>query len=200
MLAFYLSTLLLGSGGNPDPGPQVEPVTLAEAKKHLRVETNADNAAVEAAIVDAREWVEGYTGMVLTRRVVTERLAAFADQTKLRAWPIAGDQPVTIVYRDNAGTAQAIGNATLRAATRPGIIYPAAGERWPNRSTISGAIEATFTAGYADPADVPGILKRALLVMLTAFYEDRDGGELFDSSEKAAKALCNRGNYRVRTL
>lgn len=198
MLALYFATVLVSDGA--DPGPQAEPISLAEAKKHLRVDSSTDNALIEDAIAAAREWVEGYTGLVLTRRVVSERLSRFADHTKLRAWPIAVDQPITMTYRDTAGTTQAIADAQLVAAARPGLLYPADGARWPNGSTVFGDIVVTFTAGYEDPADVPMILKRALLTMLTAFYEDREGGAMFAASEKAAMALCNRGNFRRRTL
>ena len=198
MLALYLATILAAPA--VDPGPSAEPITLAEAKKHLRVDSSADNALIEDAIVSAREWVEGYTGVLLTRRVVTERISAFADHTKLRAWPIAAGLPLTLVYRDTAGVTQAIADAQMSAANRPARIYPAAAARWPAAHTVFGDIEVTCTAGFADPADVPMILKRAMLTMLTAFYEDREGGDMFAASEKAAMALCNRGNHRRRTL
>lgn len=182
------------------PDISAEPVSLADAKAHLRVNSSADNSLIEEAIVSAREWVEGFTGMILVRRVVTERIGAFADHTKLRAWPIADDQPLTISYSDTAGVNQAIADAQLSTAGRPARIYPAAASYWPPRHAIFGDIVVTFTAGFADPADVPMILKRAMLTMLTAFYEDREGGEMFAASEKAAMALCNRGNHRRRTL
>lgn len=113
MLALYLATVL--AAPEVDPGSSVEPITLAEAKKHLRVDSSADNALIEDAIVSAREWVEGYTGVLLTRRTVTERISAFADHTKLRAWPIAAGLPLTLVYRDTADDEDA-GQTLLRTA------------------------------------------------------------------------------------
>lgn len=38
----------------------VEPVTLDEAKKHLRVEFNDDDALIEGLIVAARQWAEDF--------------------------------------------------------------------------------------------------------------------------------------------
>lgn len=175
-----------------------EPITTAEARKHLRVDSTADDSLIADKIAAAREWVEDYTGLILTRREVTESLNYFLAQTKLRAWPIAADEPVSIVYRDTAGAEQTIADAQLRASVRPGEIYPAAATRWPLNSAVSGTIAVTFTAGYANAASVPPILKQAMLVMLTAFYEDRDGGELFAASECSAKALCRR--YKRRSI
>lgn len=182
------------------PDISAEPLILADAKRHLRVDSSADNTLIEEAIISAREWVEGYTGVLLVRRVVIERISEFSDHTKLRAWPVADGQPLVLSYSDTAGVPQQISDAQMSAASRPARIYPAVAARWPSPHTVFGDIEVTFTAGFADPADVPMILKRAMLTMLTAFYEDREGGDMFAASEKAAMALCNRGNHRRRTL
>jgi hypothetical protein len=93
---------------------------------------------------------------------------------------------------------QTIADAELRATTRPAVIYPASGAHWPLASTLGSDIDVTFTAGFADPGDIPQVLKQAMLVMLTAFYEDREGGEMFAASEASAKKLCRR--WKRRTL
>jgi uncharacterized phiE125 gp8 family phage protein len=174
-----------------------EPFTTAEAKKHLRVDSSADDTLIADNIVAAREWAEDYTGLILTRREVTEQISQFAAQTKLRAWPIDAAEPVSLVYRDSVGIEQTIADATMRAVARPAVLYPAAAARWPLASTVSGAIDVTFTAGFATPADIPGVIKQAMLLMLTAFYDGREG-ELFDVAEAAAKRLCRR--HKRRTL
>jgi uncharacterized phiE125 gp8 family phage protein len=173
-----------------------EPISTAEAKLHLRVDSSADDTLIADKIAAAREWVEDYTGLVLTRREVTEQIGQFAAPTKLRAWPIDAAEPVSIVYRDVHGVEQTITDATVRAATRPGVIYPAPAARWPSASTISGAIDVSFMAGFADPADIPPTVKQAMLLMLTAFYDGREG-ELFEVAEAAAKRLCRRQKRRT---
>ena len=47
--------------------PDIEPVTLAEAKRHLRVSESvtAEDDDIASLIVVAREWVEDYTGRAL---------------------------------------------------------------------------------------------------------------------------------------
>jgi uncharacterized phiE125 gp8 family phage protein len=172
-----------------------EPISVPDAKRHLRVDAATDDAIIGGYIASAREWVEDETGLFLTQRQVTEPIGAFRSNLRLRAWPIAADQPVTIGYRDAEGSDQTITTATLKNATRPGILYPALGSRWPSSAS---AISVTLTAGYPNADDVPASLKQAMLVMLTAFYEDREGGEMFANAEKTARSLCRR--HKRRTL
>lgn len=172
-----------------------EPISTAEAKKHLRVDSSADDTIIAGNIVAAREWAEDYTGLILTRREVTEQISQFAAQTKLRAWPIDAAEPISVVYRDAAGVEQAIVGAEVRAIARPAVLYPAAATRWPFANSVSGPIDVTFTAGYADPAGIPATIRQAMLLLLTAFYDGREG-ELFDIAEAAAKNLCRRHKRR----
>jgi uncharacterized phiE125 gp8 family phage protein len=172
-----------------------EPISTAEAKKHLRVESSVDDTLIADKIIAAREWVEDYTGLVLTQREITETLPRFSSTSKLRAWPVAQDQPATLTYRDASGVEQTISDAQIVARARPAVIYPTPGSRWP--SDVAGEIAVTFTAGYIDAASVPQKLKQAVLIMLTAFYEDRDGGDLFAASEKTAMRLCRREKRRT---
>ena len=46
-------------------GPVVELVSLADAKAHCRVDTDADNALIVGYITTAREWVEDYIDRAL---------------------------------------------------------------------------------------------------------------------------------------
>lgn len=172
-----------------------EPISVPDAKRHLRVDDTTDDAIIGGYIASAREWVEDETGLLLTQRQVTEPLSGFCSNLRLRAWPIAADEPVTINYRDAEGGDQTITTATVTGATRPGVLYPGLGTRWPTRAA---GISVTFTAGYLSADAIPATLKQAMLVMLTAFYEDREGGEIFANAEKTARSLCRR--YRRRKL
>jgi len=174
-----------------------EPITLEEAKLQLRLDVDADDAAVTGYIIAAREWVESWTYLVLVRREISESIPAFSRRTALRAWPIAADQPLTLSYRDGSGAEQTIENAVFRAAVEPALVFPAAGTLWPSASLVDGAITATFTAGFATPAEVPQLVKQAMLILITAYEADREGGEIFARAEASAKSLCRKSRRRT---
>ena len=60
-------------------GPAAEPLTTAEAKAHLRVETDftADDTLIDAMVTSARTYVEQYTGRQLITATWVLRMDAF---------------------------------------------------------------------------------------------------------------------------
>ncbi|MBM3926954.1 MAG: phage gp6-like head-tail connector protein [Sphingomonadales bacterium] len=173
------------------------PVSLLEARDHLRLAP--DETELEQQIVgfieDAAAWVERYTGMLLTQREVTETLTGFSSP-RLRAWPIAADASVFITYAGSDG-AVLVDGARLNIGRRPAQLLPAPGTMWP-RVAAGTPIAVTTTAGFANADDVPRNIRRAMLILISAFESDREGGDVFAKAEAAARRLC--AQYRVRTL
>ena len=57
--------------------PTEEPLTLTEAKAHLKVEVTADDTLITALIQAAREEAEQYLNLKLITQTVTEKLDCF---------------------------------------------------------------------------------------------------------------------------
>ena len=57
--------------------PVVEPVTLTEAKGHLRVDTDDDNSYIMGLVAAARGWVEEYLDRSLVHTQWTMRMDEF---------------------------------------------------------------------------------------------------------------------------
>jgi len=146
-----------------------EPVTLADAKLHLRVDDDTENDLIANLIVAAREEVELATGLILTRRQITEARQGFGPWLALYAWPI--DSIDAIDYLDAAYAPQTmppsdwIADLNVRPARLAAIGRP---------STLPGtSTTITMTAGYATLADVPFMLKAAILLLIGIEYDRR---------------------------
>lgn len=162
----------------------IEPITVEEARAHLRIDGTDEDTAIAGYIRDARDWVEVYTGHILVRREVTE---TFSDlrRVRLRAWPIAADAvPVVIAAR------QPVVGAGLAVGNRPVQLVPATGAIFPQIVPSIGAVSVRVVAGYADATEIPGIFMRAMLLLIGGYYADREGGDVFVKAEEAAKSLC----------
>lgn len=152
--------------------PMAEPVTLAEAKTHLRVDHESDDALIDGCIRAARELVEQETGLAL----ITQ-----SWQLALEAWPASGNAPlkrhpvaaVTAVTRyDGTGEPVTVAESGYRLdrRSRPAFVDL----RAASATDAANGIEIDFTAGFGpSAADVPATLKRAVLLLTAHFYEFR---------------------------
>jgi uncharacterized phiE125 gp8 family phage protein len=160
--------------------PALEPVSLSEAKTHLRVDGSAEDTLITALIQSARQHVEGATSRSLMPTTWRESFAEFSTMLTLTMAPLVSI--VSVKAYDSAGT---LGTMS------PGLYLPMApggplasrgwveladGSSWPDTPTRSNAVQVEYLAGYADAAAVPGPLKSALLLTLTDLFENRAGG------------------------
>lgn len=159
-------------------GPGAEPVTLAEAKTHLRVDVDDDDDLIEGLIQAAREHVES----VIWRSLVSQDWALTLD-----AWP-SGDRlelprpplqsVATITYVDEDGVSHTLAAADylVDTAREPGRVVLKSGATWPSATLRPAAgIEVAYTAGYGDAGDdVPRAIRAALLLLVGHWYENRE--------------------------
>src|SRR3546814_17746218 len=80
-----------------------EPVTLAPAKAHCRIDpSDTDHYEVLATYIQAaREWVEDFTGLVLVSRQFTKAVEAFGSYVHLDRRPVTAVD--SIAYMDTDG-------------------------------------------------------------------------------------------------
>lgn len=82
--------------------PADEPVTLDEAKLHLRVDDAASDTLVEALIQAAREHVEAVCERALMPQVWTERQDSFPAVLALRGGMVSAVSSVKYVDADGS--------------------------------------------------------------------------------------------------
>lgn len=155
--------------------PAVEPVTLAEAKAHLRVTHAGDDALITALVSAAREQCEHILGRALIEQTWELTLDAFPDAIRLDHPPIAS--VTSLSYVDPAGTTQVwpAPNYYLDKASEPGWITPAYGGSWPDVRDQANAVIVRYVAGYgAAAAAVPLAIRQWLLLAIGSLYETRE--------------------------
>lgn len=157
--------------------PAAEPLTLAEAKLHLRVDAGItdDDSLITALIVTARQQAEHRTGRALVTQQWRHSVDAFpADSLELPLPKLQSVQAVS--YLDSNGTRQTLANNEydVIADELVGRIIPAYGKSWPSCREHPGSVRVDYTCGYGAAVDVPQSIKAWMLLAIGAWYENRE--------------------------
>ena len=159
-------------------GPVVEPVTLAEAKLHMRVDLADDDALILGLITAARQHLEAMCRPQLAMLAQTWRLVLDAwpggDLVELRPWPLRSVSSIT--YIDTAGVTRTLASTAYQVDTysAPGRVYALNG--WPSTTLRDMAgVTMEFVAGYGETAaTLPQPIRQALLLLVAHWYENRE--------------------------
>ena len=168
--------------------PPVEPVTLAEARSHLRLvasgspASHPDDTYVERLIAAARNNAEGYMGRTIIETEYEWKFNQFPSLDASLVFPRDTVLSVqSIAYIDDNGDSQSFTDYSTSFADYKSIIVPSYGNEWPVVRGHLNDITITFKAGYAadsSPTDyranVPEAIKQAILLLVGHFYENRE--------------------------
>ena len=159
-----------------------EPVTLAYAKNHLRVDISDDDTLIGNLITAAREYAEIFCARSIVQHTYRADLANFYDIMELPLGPV---QVISsIKYYDTASPSVLQTLSTAVYALHKDCVYRNNGQSWPSVGTgRPDAVQITYKTGYSDlaspedtVANVPLALgDRALLLLVGDYYENREG-------------------------
>jgi uncharacterized phiE125 gp8 family phage protein len=180
--------------------PTEEPITLSEAKAHLRVDVADDDALISALIKSARFICED----VARRSFITRTYDLFLDgwwTTEAIKLPLPPLVSVTgIEYTDRNGATSTLNSNryVVDTAGEPGRIALVYGATFP--TTILqpiNAIKIRYVAGYGGASAVPDNYKAAIKLVLAHLYENREEVSFQSASKLPLGAesilLMNRG-------
>lgn len=154
--------------------PAAEPLSLTDAKAHLRVDFTDDDALITAQIKAARRQVEAFTRNALITQTVQWTWDAFPSTLSLPIWPVQSISSVG--YTDGAGADQTLAASKYTLIkSKPRRIGPAYSETWPTTRLHWNAVRVSAVVGYGDAgSDVPEDIMAALKLILAALYENRE--------------------------
>ena len=178
--------------------PASEPITLAEAKSYLRVDSSGDDALITSLIISARKLCEEH----MQRAIMSQTLQLFIDTTEeidqplwegMRTGPYLYyhknyiDLPMpTVTAVTHVKTYDDSDNATVFAssnyyvdnARQPARVVLRTGETFPTALRVANAIEVQYVTGYANANSVPEPIKFSIYQVLTYLYEHR--GDMYE--------------------
>lgn len=196
--------------------PQTEPITLGDAKAHMRVQVSVEDTLIEGLIEAAREHVEE----VLSRSLITQTWQLNLDDFPGTPWyghpwaeylnywhnPILLPRPplqsvTEIKYIDVDGSEKVLDPSVYRVdtASEPARVTEEESQYWPTPETVINAVTIKYVAGYGDgPDDVPRPIRQAMLLLIAHWYNHREAvnvGSSISTYPMAVDALLQ--PYRV---
>ncbi len=162
--------------------PTSEPVSLAAAKKRLRVQGDEENDEITDWIKSARQHAERITG----RQIMPATWELWLDAFPIEGCAIRLPRPpllsvTSITYTDTAGVSRTwrsslyIVDAPGGPTALPGLIVPAFGQVYPGMRPMLRAAIVRFQAGYDV---VPEDLIAAIYVGVGELYLNRERPDL----------------------
>jgi uncharacterized phiE125 gp8 family phage protein len=172
-------------------GPASEPVTLAEAKAHLRVDHTSEDALIASLILTSRLHIEAALGLALITQSWRLELDAWPHNSIVEV-PLRPLQSVTAVrVRTQTGTTILVpaDDYIFDTAAAPPRVAPVNGG-WPTAGRRIAGIELDLLAGFGPgAADVPAPIRQALLMLVAHWYEHRDPVEVGQPATRVPLAV-----------
>lgn len=174
-------------------GPAEEPVTVSEAKAHLRLDGSTEDILIASLIVTSRLHVEAALGLALITqgwRLTLDRWPE-AGEVRFPLRPIQSVSSVTVL--DDNGTPAVVPSQDYLLdgqALRPRLV-PRDG-KWPAPGPRANGIEIQLSAGIGDEADdIPQPIRHAILLLVAHWYEHRDPLEIGSAAAAIPAAVSD---------
>ncbi len=160
--------------------PATEPISLAEAKAHLRVTHNDDDAYITTLIKTARQSIEAQTGLGL----ISQGWSVFLDDwpengvIELPLAPVLGIADIKVHGDDDTFAIIDPAHYYENKVSRPARIILRGSRSWVAPGRVANGIEILLTIGFTS---VPEPLREAILQLVGHWHETR-GDEAADKT------------------
>lgn len=174
--------------------PAQEPVSLSEAKTHLRYDDSDEDSLILRLIENGRRLIESYTSRQLVTATWKMHMDCFPrGDIQIRKCPVASVSSIT--YSDTNGSSQTWSSSNYQTdlVSYPARIRPEYNVVYPStRLGKFNAVTVQFVAGEAVSA-VPKQAKQAILIYVGHLFEHRElvGNAAFYELPFAFQALVD---------
>lgn len=173
-------------------GPLIEPITVAQAKAHLRIDTTAEDILIASLILTSRLHIEAALGLALITQYWQLQLNAFppANALTLPLYPVSAITAVRTIAAD--GTITTLSPSATALDAGPPARVVCTGLNWPAVTAVANGISISFVAGFGASADaVPAPIRQAMLLLVAHWYEHRDPIEIGEPGSAIPKAVSD---------
>ena len=158
--------------------PLITPVSVAEVKEQLRIETSDSDAIITRLINVAVAYtdVKGALGQAMISQKWAQWLGPNpTQQVVLILGPVQAVNAVKYYDTDGDLQTDTIGNYEVFGTEFSTKVGPKDGFSWPVTQNREDAIKIEYTIGYGDAAsDVPDTIRHALMMLIGHWYDHRE--------------------------
>ena len=158
-------------------GPTVEPVSLAEAKLHLRVDINDDDVFISSLVETVRIQLERQYDTAFVNQSWDWYLDTFPNTSfEIPLWPLSSVTSIKYTDEDDSESTYSSDNYRVDTASKPGRVILKTAKSWPSVTLKEhNGVVIRFVAGYgAGSTSVPAPIRQAIKLMVGDLYENRE--------------------------
>lgn len=154
--------------------PTSEPLTLLEAKLHLRVDHSEEDSLISLIIRTARETAEKHTNRSLITQTRVLKMDSFPRCREIMLPNGAVSSVTSISYIDQNEVAQTLSTDEYYVDVDSDIARIRVKNYWPATFCKPNVVTITYVAGYGSAVSVPSAIKSAMLLLIGHLYENRE--------------------------
>lgn len=152
-----------------------EPITLEEAKKHLRLQGVLDDedSQIQMMIVAARRLAEGKLNRTIVQREIAATFDGWGSKMRLPKPPFIELLGVDYLDSESVSQSMPVDSYYVLQGSEPAEVAFVGGAPLPALAKRRGTITVRYLAGYPD-GQVPEDLKSWMLLQIGSLYAHRE--------------------------
>lgn len=152
-------------------------ITLEEAKNYLKIDSADDNTLITSLIEAAEDYAEKFTSLTLLTTSFELIYDSVSSSIEIVKSPLQSVTKIEVISSAGVKTEVDSDSYSVDTYGQRGRVRLNDGYTWPNHRGFASFI-IMGSAGFGDAADVPHLIKQAILQIIGHLYENRESGEI----------------------